>query len=220
MSSLADLVFQKSTSVGTGVFQLTSNPGYQIFSAAFPDSSVDNYFFYFIQHVELNEREAGIGYLNGNGELVRVTVIKSSENGAKVNFSVGEKDVTNDLPAEYMPIRSTGKSLTGTVATPQDIETYQSGLTFNNLSVTEKAYAILPAPVGDSTPCLEYRFAVLDADGLRIVMPAGVVLYFGNDVTSSGGYIESGAVGSVIKIISINSTTYIATEITGIWSAA
>ncbi|HCS23643.1 MAG TPA: hypothetical protein DIW20_07840, partial [Rhodospirillaceae bacterium] len=56
-------------------------------------------FFYFIRHRSAGEWEVGTGHLSDAQTLVRDNALASSSGGAKVNFSAGEKDIVNDIPA-------------------------------------------------------------------------------------------------------------------------
>jgi len=94
----SNIVYQISTTTGTGNFSLTSLTGYIPFSTAFSTSTSSNRFYYCIRHITANEYEIGEGYLSG-GALVRHTVLKSSNSDNLVNFSTGTKEVVNDIPA-------------------------------------------------------------------------------------------------------------------------
>lgn len=93
----ANLVHQLTTGTGTGNLPLTAVPGKQTFGAAFPAGTA-NEFDYFISHRGAAEWERGTGTISA-GALVRDTVLESSNANAAVNFSAGDKDVTNDIPA-------------------------------------------------------------------------------------------------------------------------
>lgn len=98
MAYTSNIVYQISTTTGTGNFSLTSLTGYIPFSTAFSTSTSSNRFYYCIRHITANEYEIGEGYLSG-GALVRHTVLKSSNSDNLVNFSTGTKEVVNDIPA-------------------------------------------------------------------------------------------------------------------------
>lgn len=99
MSTVADAVYQKSNSTGTGNFELISATGFRTFAGAFPGSSATAKFFYHIRNKTTGAYESGLGYLNGSGELVRARVLASSNSNALVDFAAGQKVVINDVAA-------------------------------------------------------------------------------------------------------------------------
>lgn len=90
------LVFQSSTTTGTGNFTLDALTGWRTFSDAFSTGS-GNKFVYFIRHQTSGDWEFGTGYMSASDTLVRETVIASSNSNAAVNFSAGTKDVACDV---------------------------------------------------------------------------------------------------------------------------
>lgn len=100
MPSIANLVQQTTTSTGSGALTLSALNGRRSFDAAFGSGGAD-VFFYFISHKTAAEWEIGTGHMNDAATLVRDTVIASSSGSAAVNFSAGDKDVVNDIPASY-----------------------------------------------------------------------------------------------------------------------
>lgn len=107
MTSIANIVYQKTASTGTDALLLTDVAGYRSFYAAFGTGGSDM-FFYALRHTVLDEWEVGTGHLSDAATLVRDTVIASSNAGAVVNFSAGDKDVINDIPAErQLPLPAT-----------------------------------------------------------------------------------------------------------------
>lgn len=99
MSAVSNIVYQRTASTGAGAISLAALAGYRSFYAAFGTGGSDM-FFYCIRHTALNEWEVGTGHLSDAATLVRDTVIASSNAGAAVDFSAGDKDVVNDIPAE------------------------------------------------------------------------------------------------------------------------
>ena len=93
---LKDRVVESSTSSGTGTFTLNgAETGYQSFSVI----GNGNTTYYTIEHPQTGEWEVGVGTYNA-GTLSRDTVLSSSNSGALVYFSSGQKNVFCDLPAE------------------------------------------------------------------------------------------------------------------------
>mgnify|MGYP003479718970 CR=1 FL=1 len=113
----ANLVHQLTTGTGTGNLPLTAVPGKQTFGAAFPAGTA-NECDYFVSHRTAAEWEYGTAHVTA-GALVRDTVIGSSNANAAVNFSAGDKDVTNDIPAAKQVTTDTVQTLSNkTFLTP------------------------------------------------------------------------------------------------------
>lgn len=96
------LVEELSVSTGTGDFTLTGKSARRTFNEGYGIGGTDK-LFYFITHQSADEWEHGTGHLSGAATLVRDTVIKSSNAGALVDFSVGTKDIVSDRPGN-LPI--------------------------------------------------------------------------------------------------------------------
>ncbi len=93
-----NLVFEQSTTTGTGNFTLSAYTGWRRCSDAFGTGST-NVFGYTIRHQAAAEYEVGIGYMSDANTLVRLTIIDSSNANAAVNFSAGTKDVMHAVNA-------------------------------------------------------------------------------------------------------------------------
>lgn len=98
MPQISNLVQQTTVSTGTGNLTLAALNGRQGFNAAF-GSGGSNVFYYFITHRTAPEWEVGTGHMADALTLVRDTILASSNGGTAVNFSAGDKDVVNDMPA-------------------------------------------------------------------------------------------------------------------------
>jgi len=88
----ADRVRDTSTTAGSGSFSVsgTAPTGYRTFSAVL---SVNDTFYYSIQHQTLNEWEVGLGTYSSANTFARTTIYSSSTSGSAVTFSAGTKDV-------------------------------------------------------------------------------------------------------------------------------
>ena len=129
---LKDRVVESSASSGTGTFVLDgAQTGYQSFAAI----GNGNTTYYTIEHPQTSEWEVGVGTYNAN-TLSRDTVLDSSNGGALVYFSIGQKNVFVDLPAEKVSPTDT----LGTMA-------YQNA---NAVAVT--GGSINGTPIGATTP--------------------------------------------------------------------
>jgi len=102
--AVKNLIWETSTTTGTGNKTLASFGGYQRVSAAFGtgDNGASNpYLFFANKDAASPEWEVVQGYMSDANTFVPVTVIKSSNSNAAVSFTSGTKYVTNDIPAEY-----------------------------------------------------------------------------------------------------------------------
>lgn len=125
----ANLVHQLTTGTGTGNLPLTAVPGKQTFGAAFPAGTA-NEFDYFVSHRTAAEWEYGTAHVTA-GALVRDTVIGSSNANAAVNFSAGDKDVTNDIPAAKQVTTDTVQTLSNKTFLAPALGTPASGVLTN-----------------------------------------------------------------------------------------
>lgn len=91
-------IFQTTTSTGLGQMDLSAPAGAALFATHFATGG-DNMFFYLIKHNLTNEWEYGTAHLHDHVTLIRDTVISSSHDNARVDFSEGCKTVTNLLLA-------------------------------------------------------------------------------------------------------------------------
>lgn len=63
-----------------------------------------------------------------------------------------------------------------------------------------------------------FEFAVLDADGLKIVANTGDDIRVIDKITATAGYISSTTIGSVVRLVAMDATTWVATYIHGVWT--
>lgn len=113
MVAIGNIVIETATGVGTGALTLAAFPYYRRFSDVF-GTGAGNTFYYCIRHRTVDEYEVGIGYCSAADTLVRSSVIESSNANALVNFSAGDKDCINDIPASLQTIN--GVPYTGATA--------------------------------------------------------------------------------------------------------
>src|SRR3569833_2782576 len=102
MAITSDVVYQQSTSTGTGNITLAAVNGRRTFAGAFGSGVTTNVFFYFVSASNgssFDEWEVGTGHMSNSTTLVRDTVLASSNSNALVSFSGGILDVTSDLPS-------------------------------------------------------------------------------------------------------------------------
>lgn len=98
----ADRVRDTSTTAGSGSFSVsgTAPTGYRTFSTVL---SVNDTFYYSIQHQTLNEWEVGLGTYSSANTFARTTIYSSSNAGSAVTFSAGTKDVFITMAASRSP---------------------------------------------------------------------------------------------------------------------
>lgn len=94
-----------------------------------------------------------------------------------------------------------------------NLDTTDSGQVFTNDGATTGIQFNLPSagPVG-----AHYTFIVKDSYNLRIDTTAGEYIQMGAILSSSGGYVDSSAVGSSIHLLYTDST-WITTSVVGSW---
>jgi hypothetical protein len=112
----ADRVYDTSTSTGTGAIAVsgTAPTGYRTFSAVL---SVNDTFYYSIQHQTLNEWEVGLGTYSSANTFARTTIYSSSNAGSAVTFSAGTKDVFITMAASRTPQLDASGNLTPSTGT-------------------------------------------------------------------------------------------------------
>lgn len=98
---LQDRVREISTTTGTGTVTLSGAypGGYRTFASCVPNGSTTYYCIHNTTNGVLDEWEVGLGTYSSN-TLTRSTILSSSNAGAAVNFSAGDKEVFITYPAE------------------------------------------------------------------------------------------------------------------------
>lgn len=89
--------------------------------------------------------------------------------------------------------------------------TTDSYLWVDNTGASSRANFVLPGAVGG----LVYGFIVADADGIKVTAAAGDTIRIGTSASAGAGYICSTTIGSVINILAINATEWIAIDEVG-----
>lgn len=107
-------------------------------------------------------------------------------------------------------------AVTSGIGSPYSITAAQSGTLFTNEGAGAEAYLILPtAAVG-----LSYIFYVQNANGLNVAASAGDTIRLYMDVTPAAGNLDSTDLGSIVSLLAINSTEWIATFTSGAWTVS
>jgi hypothetical protein len=125
--NIADRVKESSTSTGTGTLTLGGAvSGFQSFATI----GNGNQCYYTIVHNSLDEWEVGVGTYTVSGTtLSRDTVLDSSSGGAKVSFSVGNKEVFVTYPAD----RSVSQADIGTAPNEIPLNQYLGSMAYQSL---------------------------------------------------------------------------------------
>lgn len=97
---------------------------------------------------------------------------------------------------------------------PNVITAAESNTLYTNEGATAANHHTLPTAAAG----LVYEFIVQDADGMRIVANTDDTIRVIDKVTAAAGYIESATIGSVVRLMAINATEYVATSIHGVWT--
>lgn len=98
--------------------------------------------------------------------------------------------------------------------TPVTITSWDTNKVYTNEWATAKIVHNLPTAVA----WLTYTFIVQDADGIDVVANTWDTIRRNTNVTAAGGTVNSTAIGSVLVLVAINDTEWIAT--TEIWTRA
>lgn len=116
-----------------------------------------------------------------------------------------------------------GRRLTGRVVeastagsgAPNVLLATESRKLLTNEGATAEAYNSLPAsaPVGT-----EFVMCCVDTDGIRLVAQSGETIRIDATVSASGGFVRSVAIGSVLVVVKINGTQWLATSKLGTWT--
>lgn len=74
------------------------------------------------------------------------------------------------------------------------------------------------APSGLQSPAFGCQIANVDSDGSKFTVPAGAVVYFGDQSSSDGGSISTTTIGAVLNVSQVSATIWIVTSATGDWT--
>lgn len=95
---------------------------------------------------------------------------------------------------------------TAGVGAPKVLSSADNGKIFINKGITEKNYYTLPTP--GASDLFDFKFANYDADGMRIVLPAGVSVIAPGLTTAPAGYLDTTTIGASLWLVSLDTTTY------------
>lgn len=146
------------------------------------------------------------GQENG-GDPGRVVIRVQS--GDTFDAAVFDYDLTNSVPIVY----GLQRHVIANTTTPISINADTSRWTIqtNEGAGAEVVFELPPAVVG-----LQYTFVVENANGVQIDADAGDSLQI--STAAAGTSVESTDVGSVLTLLAINSTTWVAISVVGTWT--
>lgn len=104
---------------------------------------------------------------------------------------------------------------TAGVASPKSLTNSDLGKLFINTGATEKNYYTLPTP--GASDLFDFKFACTDADGMRIVAPAGVTILVADVTTAPAGYADTTTIGATLWLVSVGANTYMIMSMMGVW---
>lgn len=107
-------------------------------------------------------------------------------------------------------------SVSPQASTPVAVGAGDSGTLYTNEGAAAQIVFNLPTAAAN----LRYTFIVQDADGIQVVASAGDTIRIAAGVSSVAGTATSTTIGSVIEIIAINATEWIAISSVGVWVLA
>jgi len=110
-------------------------------------------------------------------------------------------------------MRGVGRDVFDTATAPT-VDGPTMGRVYSNTGATARNDYTLPTAVGGR----HYQWVILDADGIRITANTADTIRVIDKVTAAAGYIESTTIGSVVTLVAINATEWVATSIHGVWT--
>ena len=101
----------------------------------------------------------------------------------------------------------------GDIGVPNVLTDVESRLVLVGAHVGEMQFNTLPAATAGQV----FTFIVNDGNGMRVVSAGGDTIRMNGQITIGGGYVESTVVGSVVKLICLDTTEWMAITIIGTW---
>lgn len=113
--------------------------------------------------------------------------------------------------------RLTGRVVEASTAgsgAPNLLAAIESRKLLTNEGSTAEAYHTLPLAAAG----IEFVFYCQDTDGIRVVANTGDTIRIGASVSAAGGFVRSSTSGSVLILVAINSTEWVAISVVGTWT--
>lgn len=94
------------------------------------------------------------------------------------------------------------------------VSTAESGAIFSNEGAVALDVFTLPAAAAG----LRYTFIVQDADGIKVLAVGDDTIRIAGSVSGAAGFAQSTTIGSVLTIVAINATEWMAISSSGTWA--
>jgi len=121
--------------------------------------------------------------------------------------------LTDGSVADTLHKHGTVEAVTDGSGSPNVLAASESGKIITNEGVTAKAYNTLPTAAAG----LQFTFYCQDTDGIRVTAAASDTIRISDAVSVAAGYVEATEVGSVVHLVAINATEWVATTAEGTW---
>lgn len=131
-----------------------------------------------------------------------------------IPVKIGVAISTTEMLVGIEGIASTFEIVSPQAASPVTVNASDSGTVYTNEGAGAEITFNLPA----AAPGLVYTFIVQDTDGLKVVAGGGDTIRLDGSPSAAAGNAESLTVGSVLRLVAINATEWIAVSIVGTWS--
>jgi len=181
--------------------------------------------------IELSNRIGSVKYDASGAQVPTLNWDSADTAGVGTQFMVGSRVINTTTQQEWVCISdgvgaagwvetTTGSSGVITVeavtATPNNLAAAET----TNIITNEGALAEVTNNLPAATAGLSFTFVCQDVVGIKIVAAAGDTIRYGPDVSIAGGFISSAVPGSVITLVAINTTEWVAinNQSTGFWT--
>lgn len=139
--------------------------------------------------------------------MTDLAIVRAAAGVARVTTGTGA-GIGSVLNARLVEANTAGSG------TPNALAATESNTVLTNEGSTAANYHTLPTAAAGLT----FTFVVQDGDGLRCVANTGDTIRVIDKVTAAAGYIESTTIGSVVTLVAINATEWVAISIHGTWT--
>lgn len=128
---------------------------------------------------------------------------------ANITSADGSVVITNGANSIDLSVTGGSSSVIPEAATPVNLTNADSNKIFTNEGAAALGVFNLPTAVAG----LRYTFIVQDADGIQVVANAGDTIRIGSLVSAAAGNASATDIGSVLELIAINATEWIAISV-------
>lgn len=161
---------------------------------------------------------SGTVALASGGAILAASSGTDARSGQDVGMVRDSAGVWRDTDAGAgMGKRLSGRPVEASTAgsgAPNLLAAAESRKLLTNEGAAAEAYHTLPP----ATAGAEFVFYCHDADGIRVTADAGDTVRIGATVSAAAGFARSSTVGSVLHLVAINATEWVAVASAGIWT--